>query len=678
MNNRQYEDVRVLIDYETRSRADLKITGAIEYAKCRSTSIFCVGYRIIDGNNIGPVQIWIPERSSMPSDLWRGFKHGTLVAHNASFERAITRYVLPRYELVTREQRRYLAGLPASRWRCTAAKAAACSLPRKLETVAQVLGLKTQKDQRGHKLILKYCKPRKPSKHNPKHWWDDKKDLQDIYSYCKTDVQAEYELDEALPDLTAAEQKVWELDQAINDRGILIDIPTVKTILELIKEETDNITRKVQSLSDGTIAKATQRQQVLNWVNKHGGEMENLQAATIRDKLLDRNCPPLVRQMLEYRQAASKTSTAKYRKMIQVVGADHRARELLLYCGADRTGRWSGKRLQPHNFPRPTLKDFNSDEAIGIIKSEGIKGVRKKYGKDRVMEVLVSVIRGMLIASPGKKLYCADFAAVELCLSFWVAEHAEGIAAIREGRKMYEEMAAATFSMDLEWLLTEEGKASIERFVGKESVLGCNYGLGWAKFLKNCHLKGVPQVTAEMAKKAVYTFRRVHWPVPEAWKNLERATVAAIKNPGKTYKLNKVAIYVKDEFLCIKLPSGRRLRYFKPRVSHKQLASGRMVPQIHHWGMELHQWCEVVMWGGQIFNNIVQGIARDFMMNAAQNIENAGYQFILSVHDEGVAEREIGCGNLKEYLHLMAGKLPAWASGAPITATGFVSRRYRK
>lgn len=660
---------RCVLDFETRSHANLDNCGAIEYAKHESTSIFCVGYRVDEGL----LQLWIPERGPMPPDLWDVFKRGILVAHNAAFERAVVRHTLIRYPLLTAEQVKCLANLPPSRWRCTAAKAAACSLPRSLELACKVLRLPTQKDMRGNKLIKKYMKPRKPSKKNPKLWWDNKHDLRDIYRYCLTDVQAEYELDQALPDLTEQEQKVWELDQLINDRGLLIDIPTVKLILSMIKEETANIAERVHRLSNDTINSVGQHAKMLGWLNAHGAEMDNLRADTIRDKLLEEDVPLDVRQMLEYRQGGSKSSTAKYIKMVQAVGSDHRARELLLYCGALPTARWAGKRIQPHNFPRPTIKDFNSDEAIELIKSGGIEAIRHKYGVNQVMNVLVSCIRGMIIASFGKELFCGDFSAVEARLSFWMAKHEEGVKAFNEGRKLYEEMASETFGIPLE----EIGKDSLERFVGKESVLGSQYGLGWKTFMKNCHKKGMPMVTAKIAKNAVYTYRKVHWPIPAIWKELEQAAIRAIRKPGAHYKVSNVTLYVNDNYLVIKLPSGRRMRYFGPRISQKRLPSGRLVPQIHYWTVWKKSWVETTIWGGVLFNHCIQGMARDLMMNAVTNIEEAGYEFLLSVHDEGLAERKKGCGSLNEYLQLMT-KLPDWAKGAPITATGFVSERYRK
>lgn len=664
---------RCVMDYETRSAAPLELVGGIEYAKHPSTSIFCLSYKIDDGETF----LWIPERAPMPEDLWECFKSGTLVAHNAAFERAITKYVLTRYDCIPDEQRYVLATIDPSQWRCLAAKAAMSALPRKLETVAKILELPTLKDEKGNRLVKKYSKPRKPSKHNPSPWWTNKKDLRAIYRYCITDTNAEYELDQALPDLSDYEQRVWELDQKINDRGVLFDIPTVKTILGLIKEETANITKKVQSLSDGEIEGPNQVAKLLKWINARGAKMANLQAPTIRDRLLDEGLNYEVAEMLLYRQNGSKTSTAKYKKMLSAVGEDHRARELLLYCGAIPTARWAGKRIQPQNFPRPTIKGFNSDEAIALIQKGGMKAIKKKYGEHQVMAVLVSAIRGMIIASPNHKLYCADFAAIEARVAFWVAEHTEGIKAFQENRKLYEEMASEAFGVDLAWLCTKEGKESIERFVGKESVLGCQYGMGWLKFLNTCHKKGMKQVTPEMAKKVVYAYRKLHAPIPKFWDAIGDACIKAVLNPGERYSVTKVVVYTHGKWLNIKLPSGRRLRYFKPRITQKQLASGKMVPEIRYWTIDSYtkKWTETSIWGGVFTNHIVQGIARDLMVNAVFNIDEAGYKFLLSIHDEGLAEHEDG--NLEEYKALMT-KLPVWALGCPVTAEAWSDYRYRK
>lgn len=354
-------DLRCIIDYETRNSLSIKVVSAYDYAQ--TADILCVGYKIDDK----PPTLWIPERSPMPPDLWEAFQHGILLAHNAGFERAITKYALTRYETLTPKQRKILANIPISRWRCTAAKAAACSLPRSLDAACEALDLVTKKDKEGSRLIQKYCKPRKPSKKDKALWWHASRELRGIYRYCLTDVQAEYELDQALPDLTDYEQKVWELDQEINDEGIMLDIPTVKIILEMIDEEIEEARASVKTLSGGELYSATQTGRLLEWLNTRGADMTNLQAQTLRDKLEEKDLSYDIRRMLECRQTMSRTSTAKYLKMIQVVSPDDRARELLLYNGTMPTGRWAGKRLNPQNFPRGEFKIDQLEKAIRIL-----------------------------------------------------------------------------------------------------------------------------------------------------------------------------------------------------------------------------------------------------------------------------------------------------------------------
>lgn len=298
--------------------------------------------------------------------------------------------------------------------------------------------------------------------------------------------------------------------------------------------------------------------------------------------------------------------------------------------------------------------------------------IRKEIGEP--IKVFSSLLRLMITSSPDHELFCADFSAVELCLTFWVADHTEGLKAIREGRKLYEEMASAAFGIPLK----DVTKESLERFVGKESVLGCGYGMGHVKFLSQCHKKGMKSVTPEIAKKAVDAYRSVHYPVPDLWRALEWAAIKAIQSPGTRIKTNRVTVYTHGDFLCIKLPSGRRLRYFKPRLASKRLASGRLVPEIHYMAPWKGKLLSNTLWGGVLTNHVVQGIARDLLVNGIFNIKNAGYKFLLSIHDEALAERKVGEGSLPEYLKLM-NKIPAWAKGAPITSAGWGhEQRYRK
>lgn len=680
-------EIECTLDYETRSMVDLKTSGATKYARDESTSILCIAYKI----NSGPTKLWIPERGPMPEDLWNAFQYAVLIAHNAGFERMITKWCLSRYDTVTDKQKIFLFNIAISRWKCTAAKAAFASLPRALGNACGALDLSVKKDKEGHRLMLKYSKPRKPSKNNPKIWWDNKKELRRIYSYCITDVKAEYELDQSIPDLSESEQAIWELNELINERGILIDVPTVKLILAMVAEENKLVAKRVQSLSNGEIEKATQTAKVLEWLNERGAKLPNLKAPTIKDALeteLSRD----VRLMLEYRQTSSKTSTKKYHAMLKAVDKDARARELIMYYGATPTGRMAGKRIQPQNFPRPTIKNFNSDEAIKLIQTGGLKAIRQKYGATKVMDVLASSIRGMLIPTPGYEFFCADFAAVEARLAGWFAASITGtdtmLSDFNQDKKIYEEMAGFAFSLPPSVYLSKEFKDTLERFVGKESILGCQYGMGAVKFLVQCHNKGMKSVTKKIAEKAVKAYRSKYREIPETWKALERIIIAAVTNKNEVYELGNLKIYCKGRFLNIKLPSGRRLKYYEPSIRQKRNRWGGLSSEIRYyawdWGInpetgkKKKMWKEITSWGGIFFNHVVQGTARDLMMCGIKNIEDAKYKFLLSVHDEGLSERKIGKGSVEEYIELMCGNLPAWAKGAPIKAEGWKGMRYRK
>lgn len=663
--------MEVTLDYETRSTVDLKKSGAIEYAKHHSTSIFCVAYRIGDGTT----QLWIPERGPMPYDLWWVFKHSVLVAHNAGFEQAITRYTLVRYMTLTPEQVEFLANIPASRWRCTAAKAAYSSLPRGLEGAGAALGLTVQKDKEGNRLVKKFSKPRKPSKHNPKLWWDNKNELRHIYRYCIQDVSAECELDESIPNLSKDEQSIWELNELINSRGVCIDTKTVRIILRLVAREMKNIDAAVWKLSDGAIDRASQRDRVLKWVNKHGAEMEDLRAATIRDKLEEKGLDFKVQKMLQFREWSSRTSTGKFTSMLASIGDDNIARDLLLYGGGVPTMRFAGKRIQPQNFPRGKLKFADVEKIIAFMNAhseqETLEYIRAEYGPP--MTIFPSLTRAMLIPKPGNEFFCADWSGIEARLGFWVAEHSDGIAAFRDGRPLYEEMAVEIFGIDIKKVT----KDSLERFIGKETILGAQYGMGWKKFLTRCHQLGRKEVTEEIAQRAISAYRKKHALIPRLWRNLEQAVMSAIKQPGERFTTNKVAIWVQGDFLLIKLPSGRRMRYFKPRIRAKQLESGLVVPEIRYMAMEHHVWKETSIWGGILANHVIQGIARDVMVNSMREVDRVGYQTVLSAHDEGLAERKIGEGQLAHYVKAFS-TIPAWAAGCPLRAEGWTGMRYRK
>lgn len=454
--------LKVHLDFETRSACDLKKAGAYVYSTHPTTEVICMSYKIGNGitENIPLIYMSKEPRYFLAtpaySDLMEAIKNPDVifVAHNAFFEQVIYLNVLVK--------RFGWPEIPITRWRCTAAKASACALPRSLEGVTNALDLSVQKDMDGRRLILKYCKPRK-TKDGSLKWWDDKDELNRIFTYCNNDVEAEYAVDHALPDLTPKEQQVWFLDQEINMRGVYVDTKAVDTCLELIKAETQRLQSDFDEITGGIMFSSTrQRAEVLRFLSSEGYELPGLRAKTVQDALDSGVIHGDAETILRLRQASSKTSTAKYQAFKNRAGIDSRVRDLLLYCAAS-TGRWGGMGIQPQNFPRGSVKD--TDLAIDVILTGSLEWLKVMYGEP--MAVFSSVLRGMITASPGKMLYVADYASIETRILFWVANNEVGLKAYHEGHDLYKIMAAAIYKKDIKDI------TKAERQLGKTAILGC-------------------------------------------------------------------------------------------------------------------------------------------------------------------------------------------------------------
>lgn len=653
-----------VLDYETYSEADLKKVGGYEYSKHPSTEVLCLAWKVGTRDTLrnNKTKYWAPGGLGLMELVYiLNDPKFILVAHNALFEQVITNNVLVRYHA--------FQPIPPKRWLCTASLAAALALPRKLEGAAEALALPVQKDMEGNRLILKWCKPKKPSKKDPSTRHSDSIEFGKIIKYCMTDVDATAELFLKLPPLTALERMVWELDQTINLRGFLVDTRLVDTVLGMIGRETAFLGRETAELSDGALTTTNQRAAVLAWLEENGAFVSDLTAKTVKESLEMGLVDGKAKRMLEIRQAISKTSTAKYQAFRLRSRHDGRLRDILLYHGAS-TGRWGGMGVQPQNFPRGTIK--NTTQAADILATGDLELVRMIYGDP--MSVFSSCLRNMIIAPEGETLDVADYAAIEARVLFWVARHEEGLKAFREGRDLYREIAAEIFGVDISKV------TSAMRFVGKGVILGCGYSMGAKKFAESCKNQG-QEIESRIAEVAVKAYRSAHQPVVKLWDNIHRASIAAVQNPGKRYTINRTIWFCKDDFLWCELPSGRKLAYAKPSVQFEKTPWGDMRPCLYHYGVNSmsRKWERQKTYGGRLTENVVQAIARDFMAEAMLRIESKkAWKIVLSVHDELIAQRNINSHyGIKDFENLMS-ELPYWGTGCPIKVEGWTGIRYRK
>ncbi len=680
--------MRITFDFETRSRCDLKKSGAYKYSLDPSTQPTCLAIKVRNPSGLNPNtflkfkeinQQW----RRLPLDFRVGWifyiDHQYLfTAHNAFFEKCIYENILVK---------RYgWPSIPPRLYRCTAAKAAACALPRSLEKAGEALKLSAQKDYRGYAAMMATCKPTKVWKkwnerplggeppvflepeHAPDVWAT-------LYEYCRRDVLAEEALDLELPDLSPDEQEIWFINQELNWRGLKLDIPTVKKIVTIMDFESRKKLKELDTLTMGLVTKPGARNSILEFLALEGIELPNLQAKTVDDKLEGFELSEDMRRLLEIRKALSKTSTRKYQAFLDRSNDDHRVRDIVMYHGAS-TGRDTGTGIQPHNFPRGLIK-VDKDRPYAAVENVvecDHEMLKVLYGESLPI-LFSSILRNMIIASEGHELFVGDFSQIEVAVLWWLAGNERGLKALRAGKDPYKYQAAANLGISYEEV-PDEGN---DRQLGKAQVLGCGFGMGWEKFQKTAFDMYRLKLSEEQSRAAVENYRKVNSAVPELWKDYENVAVAVTEaGPEARGAIGKCRFILENKFLWVTLPSGRKLAYREPQVAWRETEYGaRRTLEFYAVNSKTKKWGLERTWGGTLTENIVQAVARDLIMHALLRLKKKSYQPLLTVHDEAVCEAPLGEGSVPGFVEILC-KLPPWAIGIPVTAKGWKGPRYRK
>lgn len=674
------------IDFESRSACNLRDCGTWRYSTDISTEILCLIYRLPHWES-GRTALWhpalptlhLPEHTEESlSELLDWIEAGEPVeAHGVWFEFCLWRNIM--------EARYGWPAIPMTSWRCSAAKAASHALPRALEDAVEALHLPIQKDMEGSKVMKKMAKPRKSRKAERmawakggitplKHLWQESVEMHArVIQYCRTDVLAEQALSAALPDLNPLEQQMFQMDLQMNERGFQLDMQAVSTALRLLHRESVLLNQELTLLTGRKIRKATQRTKMLEWFQQvEGIDIPDTRKETLDDTLKHHtHLSPDGRRALEIVRALGRSSTAKYEAMRNWMGRDGRIRGGLLYHGAT-TGRWTGKGVQPHNFPKGDIKSVEAmEEAWRILKQAQRDVIAQKYGG--VTEALSNALRGTLIAAKGRELHVSDYATIEPKVLFWVAGDEDALDCFRQGRDIYCEMASEIYNRPI-----NKGNDPQERQLGKALILGCGYQLGGPKFVSTAEMYRVT-IDEDFAQKAVDAYRTKYPLVKQLWWDQEAAAIEAVQDK-RLVQCGRVTWFKRGHFLYCKLPSGRLLAYPYPEIHQKMTPWGEPRPSLTFMGVDSYskKWKRQTTYGGSIVENIVQAISRDIMAEAMLRVDQSDtYLIVLSVHDEIVSEAEIGQGSVAEYEQMMV-QCPKWAEGCPIGADGWVGLRYKK
>lgn len=611
------------IDFETRSDVNLKTRGAYVYFASPHARVLIGSYKI----DHGPVQRW-QHGQPCPPTLRKEIAAGaTISAHNAAFEILCFIWLAQN------------AGWPMPRFdqfRCTAATAAAMSLPRALDDLGAALALPVQKDKEGQRLIRLFSLPRRARKGEPPGVYfnepeDRPEEFEKFKAYCDRDVETEAAADRRMVPLSDFEQSVWQLSETINRRGIRIDRRSARSALRLAAKAKNALDAKMRAVTDRAVGKCSEVAKLTAWVQSRGVELTSAAKADVSDLLADYDdLPGDVRKALGLRQEAAKTSVSKLTAMLNRADADGRVRGTFMYHGAG-TGRWTNMGVNFANMPRyrRAFEDahLRHDVLFDAIRSEEPGLLPLLFGDDigRPLDLLSDSIRSFVWAAPGHDLLQADYSGIEGAVVAWLAGEDWKLKALFEIiadprlPDMYVRTAAAILGVPVSAITK-----ALRQAIGKTSELALGFGGGVSAFYAMARtynmrlaelealydpvwgsadvarrekaekryesaLKKGESRTAELSRTAWLAceliktgWRAANSAIAQSWKDLESAVRGAVQTPGTVTSAARVSYVVRGGFLWALLPSGRCLAYGMPRLKDQVWVS-RKDPKTGEW-----------------------------------------------------------------------------------------------
>ena len=668
----------VVVDFESASFANLKRTGAYRYWADPTTEALCLGWKTMSGRR----GCWWPgDPCPFPDKV---FDEYMFVAHNAAFERNGWWYM---------EREFGWRPVPLQQWHDTSARALQLALPASLDNVLKALRLPFEKDKDGTKAVLTLSKPDKRG-HYPERTPELKARIE---HYCLDgDVEQQWALHRRLGWLPPAERAVWELSQEMNDRGLRIDMDFVAAAQKIVDEASKPLAEEFLSL---TGVRVGQRDKILAWCAEQGVPLTDMRKETLA-KLLGEpegddedvgegdpdgetehvELPCAVQRALHIRQLIGSASIKKLKAMRECVGYDGRARGLMVYHGTT-PGRQTAKLLQPHNFPKGTIKEDGEapdpDALVRAVKLGDWRLLEDLYGP--AVEVIVSSLRHALAAAPGCEYFSGDFSGIQLRVLLAMAGQMDKVAAVsavdrgESDYNAYIDMAQLIYRRPIR-------KADKQEYtIGKNSVLGLGFQMGEPTFYSR-YANGE---THEFCQGVVNTYRKEWAPcVPELWKGLQYAAIDTVWD-GDPHESHGIVYFLRDTALVARFPDASEIAYQFPQKTRREAPWSTEDKPAFLRGFSYRvqkqgRWIERDAFGGQLTENAVMHIERQIMEGAKQRLRAAGFLCVLEVHDEAISEQPVG-RDLDEFRQAMEDVEP-WvtAMGVPIKVDCWRGGVYRK
>lgn len=636
------------IDIETYSSVNLQKAGVYKYAESPDFDILLFGYSV-DGGRVQVTDLACGDK--IPAEIVAALYDDSVTkwAFNAQFERVCLSNYLDTW-------------LSPDSWHCTMVWSATLGLPLSLEGVGAVLGLEKQKLTEGKNLIKYFCVPCAPTKTNggrtrnlPLH---DMEKWEQFKAYNLRDVETEMSIQKKLSRFPVPDF-IWDeyhLDQEINDRGIGLDMTLVEQAIAIDSISRKNLTQQIQNLTD--IENPNSVAQMKGWLSDKGLEMDTLGKKAVAETL--KTAPKHLADVLSLRQQLAKSSVKKYTAMQTAVCKDCRARGMFQYYGANRTGRFAGRIIQLQNLPQNHISDLA--DARALVRSGNYDALDLLY--DDIPDTLSQLIRTAFVPQNGRKFIVADFSAIEARVLAWLAGEKWRMKVFADGKDIYCSSASQMFGVPVE----KHGINGHLRQKGKIAELALGYG-GSVGALKSMGALEMG-LTEEELQPLVNAWRNANPMITSLWWDIDRAVKTTVREHISTEVAGLKFTY-ESGFLFMRLPSGRRLAYVKPRMGINKFGS----ESVTYEGVgSTKKWERLESYGPKFCENAIQAIARDILMYSMQTLCNCS--IVAHVHDELIieADRRMSLSAVCEQM----GRTPPWAQGLLLRADGYECDFYKK
>ena len=653
---------KLMMDLETKSDIDIAKSGVYRYADSPYFDILLFAYSVDDA----PVQVVdLASGERLPEEILNALTDDRIQKHafNASFERVCLSVWLRRNypeRFVSYGSPEDACGnyLSPNAWRCTMVAAAYLGLPLSLAGVGAVLQLQQQKMSEGKALIRYFCVPYDTVNGVPQfHTPADSPEKWNVFrAYNQRDVETEQAIERRLSRFPVPEF-VWQeyaLDQTVNDRGIQVDLQLVQQAIRMDALTKDKLLQRMKALTH--LDNPNSVYQLLGWLETQGYPSDSLGKTQVQELIKTAREP--VRSVLELRLQLSKASVKKYQAMQNAVCSDGRARGMFQFYGANRTGREAGRIIQLQNLPQNHLPDL--EDARELVKSGNLEAVELLY--EDVPDTLSQLIRTAFIPKPGYQFLVADFSAIEARVIAWLADETWRMQAFAEGKDIYCASASKIFGVPV----VKHGENGHLRQKGKVAELACGYG-GSVGAMKA--MGGAEMSDAEL-KQLVTDWRTASPHIVQLWWDVENAAIKAVRDKTET-ETHGIHFSYESGFLFIRLLSGRRLAYVKPRIGENRFGGD----SITYEGIGTNRkWERLETYSGKLVENIVQATARDLLFYSIQTLSQ--YFIVGHIHDEMIIECPKDT-KLDEICQEMA-RTPDWANGLLLRADGYACQFYKK